>query len=109
LREVLEKESDSEKIGEKDLDRLVKCEFEFHNLLYEASHNEKLQHMLHELHGITARFWYYWVFSLKEVLEQFVDHNEILQALENRNTEGAREAMRKHIQNFAEKVKDKII
>jgi len=35
-------------------------------MFYEATHNMKLKEILHELHGISARFWHYWVFSQQE-------------------------------------------
>lgn len=108
LQDILRKVEETEE-AEHSLDTLTKCEFDFHNLLYTATHNQKLQHILHELHGISARFWHYWVFSRQEVTDQFNDHRHIMNALLNRDPKGARVAMQRHIQNFVNKVRDKIL
>jgi DNA-binding GntR family transcriptional regulator len=110
LRQVLLK-VDQYKAEDKDdiLSMLTEFEFQFHNIIYEASHNMKLKDILHELHGITARFWYYWVFNRQEVLDQFKDHKKLMDALEKRDAKVAREVMIAHIQNFTSKIVNKIL
>lgn len=88
---------------------LTQCEFDFHNTLYEATHNKKLRDILYELHGISARFWYYWIFKRQELLDQFNDAKELLNALEKRDSKRSEEIMRNHVQNFVNKIKDKLL
>ena len=88
---------------------LTEFEFQLHNMLYGATRNMKLKEILHELHGISARFWHYWVFSQQEVLDQFKDHKETVDALERRDAKGARELAVAHIQNFTSKIANKIL
>jgi DNA-binding GntR family transcriptional regulator len=111
LRQISRKVDDLEEQSEdtEKLRILTQYEFDFHNTLYEATHNKKLRDMLYELHGISARFWYYLVFSRKELLEQFSHVNELLDALTRRNGKRSAEIMQNHIQNFVNKVKDKLL
>ena len=73
-----------------NLKELMQCEFDFHNLVYEATHNPKLIDILHELHGVSARFWHYQIFSKQELLDQYIDHREVLDALEKRDGQAGR-------------------
>ena len=105
LRQVIElEENDLENFRE-----LMQCEFDFHNLIYKAAHNPKLRDILHELHGISARFWHYQIFSKQELLDQFIDHRKILDALEKRDGQQAGEALKEHIQNVVTKIRDKVL
>ncbi|MDM8556110.1 GntR family transcriptional regulator [Desulfococcaceae bacterium HSG7] len=109
LRQILRR---VRKLEENDLENfreLMQCEFDFHNLIYEAAHNTKLRDILHELHGISARFWHYQIFSKQELLDQFIDHRKILDALEKRDGQQAGEALKEHIQNVVNKIRDKVL
>jgi DNA-binding GntR family transcriptional regulator len=107
LCKVKELEGDEE--DREKLKMLIQCEFDFHNTLYEATHNRKLRDILYGLHGISGRFWYYWVFKRQELLDQFDDAIELLNALEKRDSKRSEQIMRTHVQNFVNKIKDKIV
>ena len=109
LRGLLEKVESDNHADEKKLGLLTQYEFDFHDTLYEATHNQKLIDTLHELHGISARFWHYLVFSQQELAEQFEDLNVLFRALEKREPDKARAAMEVHIQNFINKVRERVI
>ena len=109
LRQVLQKVKDLEAKADENLDPLTQCEFDFHNIMYESTHNQKLRNILHELHGISARYWHYLVFGSQELLAQFNDHREMMDALEKRDRKSCEYIMRRHIQNFVDKVKDNIL
>ncbi|MBA7619951.1 HTH-type transcriptional repressor RspR [subsurface metagenome] len=109
LRQILQKVKDLEAKADENLDPLMQCEFDFHNIMYESTHNQKLRDILHELHGISARYWHYLVFSSQELLDQFNDHREMMDALEKRDRKSCEYIMRRHIQNFVDKVKDKVL
>jgi DNA-binding GntR family transcriptional regulator len=109
LRRILEKVESDGHADEKKLRLLTQYEFDFHDILYEATQNQKLIDTLHELHGISARFWHYLVFSQQELTEQFEDLNVLYRALEKRDPDKARTAMEVHIQNFINKVREMVI
>lgn len=109
LGQVLQKVEELEGEDDENLEALTRCEFDFHNMLYEATHNQRLRDIVHELHGISARFWHYLVFSRQELLDQFNDHRELMDALKERDSKRARRIMEKHIQSFVDKVRESIL
>lgn len=109
LRQILKQVDTMKKEGERNLKTLTQREFEFHDTLIEATHNPKLIEILHELHGISARFWHYLVFGRQELLDQFIDLKKIFTAVETGKADQAGNIMKNHIQNFVEKIRDKIV
>jgi DNA-binding GntR family transcriptional regulator len=109
LRQILKQVDTMKKEGGRNLKTLTQREFEFHDTLIEATHNPKLIEILHELHGISARFWHYLVFGRRELLDQFIDLKKIFTAVENGKADQAGNAMKNHIQNFVEKIRDRIV
>ena len=112
---VTELIADQVRVGELEnheddnLKELMQCEFEFHNRVYEATHNPKLIGVLHELQGVSARFWHYQIFSKQELLDQFIDHRKALHALRKREGERAGEILTSHIQKVLKKLGDKVL
>jgi DNA-binding GntR family transcriptional regulator len=109
LEQILERVAALEEQESANLKELMQCEFEFHNLVYEATHNPKLIEILKELHGVSARFWHYQIFSKQELLDQFVDHRETLDALKKKDGQRAAETLKDHIQNVLQKLGDKVL
>ena len=111
LTQILNKVKALEGEGEDSqiIKALTQCEFDFHDTLYEATHNQKLKEMLYELHGVCARFWYYWVLTKEEVKDQFRDTEELLEALEKRDGKTAGELLRNHVQTMADRIKGKVL
>jgi DNA-binding GntR family transcriptional regulator len=109
LRQILREAEELAGEENVDLDALTQREFGFHGAVYEAAHNQKLKDILHELHGISTRFWYYLVFDRQELLDQFSDLRKVMDALEKKDSQRAGEAIANHIQNFVDKVRDKIL
>ena len=81
----------------------------FHDKIYEASNNEKLKDILHELHGISTRFWYYLIFDKEELVNELHDLARVLDALEERDGQRAAEVMANHIRSFVDKARDRIL
>jgi len=109
LRQILKQVRE---LGEKDhenFSELMQSEFDFHNLIYKSTQNLKLRDFLRELHGISARFWHYQMFSKQELLDQFIDHRKVLGALEKRDGRQAGEAMKDHIIHVVEKIRGKVL
>ena len=109
LRQILRKAEELAEEDSEDLDALTQCEFDFHDTLYEAAHNQKLRDILHELHGISTRFWYYLIFDRQELFNELSDLREVMDALEKRDGKRAGEAIANHIRNFVDKARDKIL
>ena len=109
LEQILKRVNALEEQESENLKELMQCEFDFHNLIYEATHNPKLINILHELHGVSARFWHYQIFSKQELLDQYIDHREVLDALKKRDGRRAGETLKNHIQNVLKKLGDKVL
>lgn len=109
LKQILKRVDELEKNDDADLKELMQCEFNFHALTCETTHNPKLIAILSELQAVTARFWHYQIFSKQELLEQFNDHREVLDAFEKRDVPRAGETLKKHIQKVLAKLKDKVL
>jgi DNA-binding GntR family transcriptional regulator len=109
LEQILKGVTALEEQESENLKELMQCEFDFHNLIYEATHNPKLINILHELHGVSARFWHYQIFSKQELLDQYIDHREVLDALKKRDGRRAGETLKNHIQNVVKKLGDKVL
>jgi DNA-binding GntR family transcriptional regulator len=109
LKTILAKVDKAAESDGQNLDLMTRYEFDFHDFLYEATNNHKLIDMLHELHGISARFWHHLVFGKQELTEQFEDLSAVYRALAKREPDTASDAMQTHIQNFVNKVRDMVI
>ena len=109
LEQILNRVTVLEKQERENLKELMQCEFDFHHRIYEATHNPKLIDILHELHGVSARFWHYQIFSKQELLDQYIDHREVLDALKKRDGRRAGETLKNHIQNVVKKLGDKVL
>jgi DNA-binding GntR family transcriptional regulator len=109
LAEILKRVSELEEQEHENLKELMQCEFDFHTLIYEATHNPKLIDILHELQGVSARFWHYQIFSKQELLDQFIDHREVVDAFRKRDGQRAGETLKNHIQRVLKKLGDKVL
>jgi DNA-binding GntR family transcriptional regulator len=65
--------------------------------------------ILQELHAVSARFWHYQIFSKQELLDQYIDHREVLDALKKGDGRRAGETLKSHIQNVLKKMGDKVV
>ena len=109
LGEILKRVSELEEQEHEYLKELMQCEFDFHTLIYEATHNPKLIDILHELQGVSARFWHYQIFSKQELLDQFIDHREVVDAFRKRDGQRAGETLKNHMQRVLKKLGDKVL
>lgn len=109
LEQILERVNELEEQDNENLKELMQCEFEFHNLIYASTHNPKLIDILNELHSVSARFWHYQIFSKQELLDQYIDHREVLDALKKRDGLRTGETLKNHIQNVLKKLGDKVL
>ncbi|MGD9290802.1 MAG: FCD domain-containing protein, partial [Desulfobacterales bacterium] len=109
LAEILARVNELKEQDDENLKELMQCEFDFHNLVYVATHNPKLIDVLHELQGVSARFWHYQIFSKQELLDQFIDHSVVVDALAKGDGQAAGEALKNHVQKVLKKLSDKVL
>lgn len=82
---------------------------QFHHIIYDASGNRKLIKILQGLHVVMLRIWFHVGFKAIGFTRQAKNYNEVLEALEARDSGKARNAMEDHVELFAAKVREKLL
>lgn len=85
--------------GSMDLIRIAETDMQFHEIIYEATHNERLVQMLNNLRENMYRYRIEYLKDPNYYDSLVGEHREILQAIETKNIEKARVCMRDHIEN----------
>jgi DNA-binding GntR family transcriptional regulator len=81
-----------------NLNGLIKKDVEFHEVIYRASRNEKLMQITQNLREQVQRFRVIYMKDYVRPKELVKEHNEIRNAIENKDEEKAREMAMVHIQ-----------
>jgi DNA-binding GntR family transcriptional regulator len=81
----------------------------FHYILYEATKNRKLVKILRGLHSVMFRIWFHIGLSTLDYSLLAQNLNSVLRALEQKDPQGARRAMEKHVELYAEKIREKFL
>ena len=89
-------------------EELIKCESQFHRVLYSATGNEKLEALLRNYQGIGARFWHYIAYNREELFRQFESQREMLQAIRNKDKSRCRKIMEEHIRAYMDSIDQRI-
>ncbi len=85
---------------EKDnLQGVIKKDIEFHEVIYNASKNDKLIQILNNLREQVYRFRVIYLKDFSSTKEVVKEHSEIYDAIINKDSIGAREAAERHIRN----------
>ena len=82
-----------------DLIRIAETDMNFHEIIYEATQNERLVQMLNNLRENMYRYRIEYLKDSNYYDSLVSEHQEILTAIEERNKEKARVCMRDHIDN----------
>lgn len=85
--------------GSMDLIRIAETDMNFHEIIYEATHNERLVQMLNNLRENMYRYRIEYLKDPNYYDSLVREHQEILDAIEKRNKERAGICMRAHIDN----------
>ena len=85
--------------GSMDLIRIAETDMQFHEIIYEATHNERLVQMLNNLRENMYRYRIEYLKDSNYYDSLVGEHREILSAIENGDKETARMCMRNHIDN----------
>lgn len=85
--------------GSMDLIRIAETDMHFHEIIYEATHNERLIQMLNNLRENMYRYRIEYLKDPNYYNSLVAEHQEILNAVESKDKERARACMRDHIDN----------
>jgi DNA-binding GntR family transcriptional regulator len=83
-----------------DREQMMLLDREFHQMLAEIADNRRLADILSVIHAQAQRFWATTLSSVTHMEEVIAEHNAIILALEEGDTQRAAEAARAHIQSF---------
>lgn len=89
-----------------DLAKIVEYDVEFHDIIYAAADNQKLAAILNNLRQQICRYRVEYLKEKENYPMLVKEHEEITAALKQRNKEKVAEAMRSHIRNQADAVKN---
>ncbi len=81
----------------------------FHDVLYQAAGNQHLSEVLQDLHIKMLRVWFHVGLEPIGFSRDSQNFNMILEALENGDSEKAREAMKSHVDLHSARVKEKFL
>lgn len=102
LDEILK---DSEKVmEERNVERLMLLDRQFHDMLARAARNSVLADVLRNLHERSLRFWFISLRDPEHHKKVLAQHRAIVEALKSRRADAAAEAMREHILAFQNNV-----
>jgi DNA-binding GntR family transcriptional regulator len=81
-------------------EELIRCESQFHNVIYAATKNQKLEALLKSYQGIGARFWHYLAYNREELLKQFESQRKMFVAIQKKDKTKCKEIMEQHIRDY---------
>jgi len=100
LADILEKAASLETEDPLNSEELITCESQFHNVIYAATKNEKLEVLLKNYQSIGARFWHYVAYNREELFKQFESQRQMLQAIGKRDKINCKKIMEAHIRAY---------
>lgn len=106
LRRVMHEFEDSTKTG--DIKRIAETDVKFHDIIYHATRNPKLENMLNNLREQMYRYRVEYLKDEKNYPVLFKEHSQIVEGLTLKDMEMLTAAMHKHVRNQATAVKEMI-
>ena len=104
ILEALRKEQTS--IPPEDSHRLLDIDHKFHQTLVQAAKNKYLARTLEHFFGLSQRLWYMALPHLDFLPTAVAEHLDIVEAIKNRDEDGAAKMMHDHVMAFYGKVKE---
>ena len=80
--------------------RLIDLDQRIHRHVYRCTHNPFLEATLEEYYVLTLRIWFLALDRVERLDDAIREHNEILEAIRDRDPERAEEVMRAHVTGF---------
>lgn len=99
LAEILQKMDSLRKSGE--FDEYSKCNVQFHNIIYEASNKPVAVDMIHMIKNQLIRFQFRTMMVPGRSDSSFQEHQALYEAIKNRDTEAAANAISRHMNNVS--------
>jgi len=96
-------------LGARNVEGLMLLDREFHLLLSRSARNPVLADILRSLHERSLRFWFISLSDHEHLEQVLVEHRQIAERVRARDAEGARAAMRAHIESFQATIMRSII
>ena len=84
---------------EKNMDKVVEADINFHEVLYKASRNERLVEIIHNLREQTLRFRTMSMNQPGRLVKTWEEHRLLVEAIADRNPAQAREIARIHMEH----------
>ncbi len=91
-----------------NVEELIKCESQFHKVIYAATNNEKLETLLRNYQSIGARFWHHLAYNREELFKQFESQRVMFSAIQKKDKIRCKEIMELHIRNYIEMIDERI-
>jgi DNA-binding GntR family transcriptional regulator len=91
-----------ERHAELDQRELMALDEQIHRQVYHAARNHFLEVSLEEYYVLALRIWYLALDSARELEQAVLGHREILEAIRDRDANRAEQAMRRHVVDFEE-------
>ena len=106
LRHTMHEFEESTKTG--DVKRIAEADVRFHDIIYHATRNVKLENMLNNLREQMYRYRVEYLKDETIYPRLLKEHKDIAESLRRKDKSRASETMREHVKNQAEAVKDMI-
>ncbi len=100
LEQILAKVDVLEAEEKLNTEELIKCESQFHNVIYVATNNQKLETLLKSYQSIGARFWHFLAYNREELFKQFESQRQMLLAIKKKDKINCKEIMEQHIRDY---------
>ena len=88
-----------ELIDEGDIDKIVECDSQFHDVLYRASRNDRLVGIINNLREQFTRFRSITISYPGRIQKSVEEHCRLVEAIAGRDTELAQQIAREHMEN----------
>ena len=108
LKKIVAEMQNLQNQGSKSLKTWGTLDGEFHDILYEATQNQKLKITIKNLHSTVVRFWYHLGMGWEVFSGALDDFTKVIEALENKNKIMTRKAMINHIDRFVKNMREKV-
>ena len=89
-----------------DVEEIIEHDRKFHFKLYQCCFNNLLIKDLRKYYNMSQRIWYSGLHSLEPVKFGWLDHVELVKAIEDKDEDAADEIMRRHISDFQKNIQD---
>jgi DNA-binding GntR family transcriptional regulator len=91
--------------GSDDMTALMVLDTRVHRFIYQASDNPFLEETLYRYFNLSLRIWYLVIDRLPHMFQRVHEHEEMLQAIANRDAELAQDIITEHIATFESEIR----